>query len=96
MEEEGSEEMGIESEDLDGIDGVTEEFIVHLARVVKETQKDAKCCYHCSSTEHFICECLLVKVSRSVAHLNQKEGMAMENRAQSKWASQRCPQRRHP
>ena len=54
-----------------------------LARAVKETLKDKKHCYHCSSTEHFIHECLLVKVSRSVVHLNQKEGMAMEKGAQT-------------
>ena len=55
VEEEGSkEEAGTESKDLDGIDGVTEEFIVCLARVVKETQKDEKCCYHSSSTEHYL------------------------------------------
>ena len=46
---------------LTEINGVTEEFIVCLARAVKEAQKDEKHCHHCSSTEHFICECLLVK-----------------------------------
>ena len=56
LEEEGSgEEAGTKSEDPDGIDGVTEEFIIHLARVVKEAQRDEKHCYHCSSMEHFIC-----------------------------------------
>ena len=71
MEEEGSnEEAGAESEDLDRIDGVTEEFIICLARAVKEVQQDEKCCYHYSSMEHFICECLLVKASRSATHLN--------------------------
>ena len=84
VEEEGSkEEVGVESKDPDGIDGMTEEFIVHLARAVKETQKDEKHCYHCNSTEHFICECLLVRSSRSTTHLNWKEGMAMEKRAQT-------------
>ena len=79
LEEEGSEEEADpESEDPNGIKGVTEEFIVHLVRAVKETQKDEKWCYHCSSTDHFICECLLVKASRSAAHLNQKEGTASE------------------
>ena len=73
MEEKGSkEEVGTESKDLDGIDGVTEEFIVCLARAVKETQKDKKHCYHCSIMEHFIHESLLVKAFRSAAHLNQK------------------------
>ena len=67
LEEEGSnEEAGTESEDPNGIDGVTEEFMVCLARVVKEAQQDEKCCYHCSSMEHFICECPLVKASRSL------------------------------
>ena len=84
LEDEGSaEEAGIRSEDPDGIEGVTEEFIVRLARVVKETQKDEKRCYHCSSTDHFICECLLVKASRSAIHLDQKEGMALEMGAQT-------------
>ena len=63
LEEEGcNEEAGTESEDPDGIEGVTEEFIVCLVRAVKET--------HCSSTDHFICECPLVKASRPATHLN--------------------------
>ena len=71
LEDEGSdEEVGTDSEDPDGIDGVMEEFIVCLVRVVQETQKDKKWCYHCSSTDHFICECLLVKASRSATYLN--------------------------
>ena len=82
VEEEGSEEeVGIENEDQDSTNGVTEEFIVCLAREVKETQKDEKHCYHCSSTEHFICKCLLVKVSRSLAHLNWKEMTATKKGA---------------
>ena len=86
VEREGyEEEVGIENEDPDGIDGMTmtEEFMVHLARAVKETQKDEKCCYHCSCMEHFICKCPLVRASRSAAHLNQKEGMAMEKGPQA-------------
>ena len=35
-EESNDKEEGIESEDLDGIEGITEEFIVCLARVVKD------------------------------------------------------------
>ena len=71
LEEEGSgKEVGTVSDDPDGIDDMMEEFIVHLARTVKEAQQEEKCCYHCSSMEHFICECLLVKASRSAAHLN--------------------------
>ena len=71
MEEEGSdEEVGTESEDIDGINGVTGEFIVCLARAVEEAQQDEKCCYHCSSPQHFICECPLIKASRSATQLN--------------------------
>ena len=54
-------EEGTKSEDPNGIKGMTEEFIVHLAWAVKETQQEEKCCYHCSSPEHFINDCPLVK-----------------------------------
>ena len=65
-----------ESDDPSGIKGVTEEFMVHLSRAVKDAQADKKCCYHCSSPEHFIHNCLLVKTSRDKKQLNGKEGMA--------------------
>ena len=42
----------------------------------ERSQADEKCCYHCSSPEHFICNCLLVKTSRDKKQLNGKEGMA--------------------
>ena len=42
LEEGSNNEVGAESEDPDGIDGVTEEFIVHLARSAKEAQWDEK------------------------------------------------------
>ena len=75
LEEEVSDEKeGTKSKDSDGINGVTEEFIVWLVKVVKVTQKDEKHCYHCSSRDNFIHECLLVKTSRSATHSNQKEG----------------------
>ena len=51
--------------------------MVQLARVVKDVQADEKCCYHCSSPEHFIHNCLLVKTSRDKKQLNGKEGMAL-------------------
>ena len=71
LEEEGSdEEVGTKSKDPDGLDGMMEEFIVHLVRAVKEAQQEEKCCYHCSSKEHFICECPLVKASRSATYLS--------------------------
>ena len=76
-------EESAESDNPNGIEGMMEEFIVCLAQAVKEAQQDEKCCYHCSSPEHFICECPLVKVSRSATHLNWKEGMALEKGAQT-------------
>ena len=53
-EEKTDKEEGTESEDPDGIKGMTEEFMVCLARAVKDAQQEEKCCYHCSSLEHFI------------------------------------------
>ena len=47
-----------ESDDRSGIKAVTEEFMMCLARAVKDAQTEEKCCYHCSSPEHFICNCL--------------------------------------
>ena len=76
-EEDAGDGKDPESDDPGGIEGVTEEFMVHLARVVKDAQADEKCCYYCSSPEHFICNCLLVKTSRDKKQLNGKEGMAM-------------------
>ena len=72
-----------DSDDPGGIEGVTEEFMVCLARVVKDTQADEKCCYHCSSPEHFIHNCPLVKTSRDKKQLNGKEGMAATKEAQT-------------
>ena len=72
-----------ESDDPDGIEGVTEEFVVQLARAVKDAQTDEKCCYHCSSPEHFICNFLLMKTARDKKQLNGKEGMAMMKGAQT-------------
>ena len=65
-----------ESDDPGGIEGVTEEFMVQLARAVKDAQADEKCCYHCSSPKHFIHNWLLMKTSRDKKQLNKKEGMA--------------------
>ena len=76
-EQETSDDEDQESDDANRIKGVTEEFMVHLARAVKDTQADEKHCYHCSSPEHFICNCSLVKTSREKKELNRKEGMAL-------------------
>ena len=76
-EEEADDGEDTESDDPGGIKGVMEEFMVWLARVVKDAQADEKCCYHCSSPEHFICNCPLMKTARDKKQLNGKEGMAM-------------------
>ena len=55
--------------------------MVHLARAVKETQMEEKHCYHCSSLEHFIHNCLLIKTLRESVQLNGKEGMALKKGA---------------
>ena len=82
-EEDAGDGKDPESDDPGGIEGVTEEFMIHLARAVKDAQADEKCCYLCSSSEHFIHNCPLVKTSRDKKRLNGKEGMALMNRAQT-------------
>ena len=72
-----------ESDDPRRIEGVMEEFMVCLARAIKDAQADEKCCYHCSSMEHFICNCPLVKTSREKKQLNSKEGTALKKGAQT-------------
>ena len=77
LEEESAEkEEEVESEDPNRIDEVMEELMVHFARAVKDAQVEEQHCYYCSSLEHFICNCPLVKASKANAHLNCKEGMA--------------------
>ena len=60
-----------ESDDPGGIEGVTEEFMVQLARAVEDAQADEKC------PEHFIHNCPLVRTSRDKKQLNGKEGRAL-------------------
>ena len=49
LEEEGTgDDEDPEIDDPSGIEGVTEEFMVHLAMAVKDAQADEKCCYHCT------------------------------------------------
>ena len=75
LEEENiNKEEGAKSDDPNGIKGVTEDFIVCLARTVKDTQQEEKCCYHCSSPEHLIWDFPLLKASRMDLHLNWKGG----------------------
>ena len=73
-EESAKKDEEVESKDHSGLDGVMEEFMVHIAWAVKDTQMEEKCCYHCSSLEHFIHDCLIVKALGAKMHLNCKEG----------------------
>ena len=79
-----------ESDNPSRIKGVTKEFMVHLARAVKDAQAEGKHCYHCSSPEHFICNCLLIKTLRENAQLN-KEGTASRKGAQTPLAMVNMP-----
>ena len=84
LEEEDTDDgEDLENDDPDGIEGVTEEFLVQLARTVKDAQTDEKCCYHCSSLEHFTHNCPLMKTTRDKKQLNMKEGMVMIEGAQT-------------
>ena len=75
LEEEGTDNgEDPESDDPDGIKGVTEEFMVRLARAVKDAQMDEKHCYHCSSPKHFIHNCLLMKAARDKKQLTGRKG----------------------
>ena len=53
-EEDADKEECTDSEDPDDIKGIMDKFIICLARAVKDVQWEEKCCYHCSSPEHFI------------------------------------------
>ena len=84
-EESAKKDEEVESEDPNSINGITEEFMVHLVRAVKDTQMKEKHCYHCSSLEHFIHGCPLVKALGAKMHLNNKEVMALKK---GTWAPQ--------
>ena len=58
--------------------------------LVKDAQMEEKCCYHCSSLEHFICNCPLIKTSRENKQLNGKEGMAIKKGAQTPLTTAKC------
>ena len=76
-EEDANDGEDLESNDPNGIEGVTEEFMVWLARAVKDAQIDERHCYHCSSPEHFIRNYPLMKTARDKKQLNGKEGTVM-------------------
>ena len=80
-EEDAGRDEDKERSDLSEIEGVTEEFMVHLARAVNDAQMKEKHCYHYSSPEHFIHNCLLVKTLRENAQLKSKEGMTLKKGA---------------
>ena len=95
-EEEAGGNEDQESDNPSRIRGVTEEFMVSLARAVKDAHVDEKCCYHCSILELFIHNCLLVKSLREMKQLNGKEGMTKKE-AQPLWQQpmhQRAPRQR--
>ena len=92
LEEEAADNKeGAESEDPNGIHSVTEEFIVCLARAVKEAQLEEKHWYYCSSLEHFIRDCPLVKTARKDSPLNCKERIALKKGAQTPLAKPTLP-----
>ena len=68
-------EKGINGEDPDGIKGMTEEFIVCLARSVKDAQQMKKHCYHCGSPDHFIHDCPQLAETKADVPLNKSDGM---------------------
>ena len=76
-EEDVNKGEDLESKDPNGIEGVTEEFMVWLARAVKDAQMDERRCYHCSSSEYFIHKWPLMKTARDKKQLNGKEGTVM-------------------
>ena len=69
-EKSANEEGSINGNDPDGIEGVTKEFIVHLARAVKDAQQTEKCCYHCDSPDHFIHDCPWLAETQVTSPLN--------------------------
>ena len=81
-EEDAGRDKDEESNDPGGIQGVTKEFMVHFARVVKDAQVEEKHCYPCSSTENFICNCLLIKTEGKHT-VKQQGGTALKKGAQT-------------
>ena len=98
-EESAKKDKEVKREHPNSIDGVTKEFLVHLARAVKDDQVEEKHCYHCSSLEHFICNCPLVRALRANTQLNCKEGMVLKKGAwapQTKVTTPKTPQEEVP
>ena len=84
LEEESANEEGyINGNVPDDIEGITEKFIVCLTRVVKDAPQAEKCCYHCGSPDHFVCDCPLLAGAQVDPPLNWREGMALRKGAQT-------------
>ena len=98
-EESAKRDEEVEIEDPDSINGVMEEFMVHLAWAMKDAQVEEKHCYHCTNPKHFICNCPLVRASRENMQLNCKEGTASRKGActpQMKMTMPKNPQEEVP
>ena len=81
-EEDADDGEDPESDDPGGIKGVTGRIHgLTSQNAMKDAQADEKCCYHCSSPEHFIHNCLLMKTARDKKQLNGKEVMVMMKEA---------------
>ena len=94
-EKSANEEKGINGEDPNGIKGMTEEFIVCLARAVKDTQLMEKHCYHCDSPDHFIWNCPWLAETKADAPLKPEGGMVLSKGGQApqgKMAMLKVPQ----
>ena len=65
-EESAKKDKEVESNNPNSIDGVTEEFMVHPVRAMKDAQMEEKHSYHCSSLEHFIHDCPLVRAYEKI------------------------------
>ena len=64
--------------------------MVQLARAVKDAQMDERHCYHCSSPEHFICNCPLMKTARDKKQLNRKKGTVIAKGSPDHSKSNKC------
>ena len=78
-----NKDEGVDDDDPDGIEGITEEFIVHLTRAVREAQQEEKHCYHCVSPDHFIHNCPWLAGTEANLPLNGKEGTVVRKGAQA-------------
>ena len=93
-EKSANEEEDVDGEDPDGIKVMTEEFIICLARAVKDDQQMEKHCYHCDSPDHFIHNCPQLADIKTDAPLNWKEGWYWGREAEplkERWLHQRYP-----